>query len=75
MSRISPVEFDHDDIASTGHWLSHLCVSDIDECEEELDTCDVNAICSNTPGSFACNCKRGYLGNGFKCEGKGSIEI
>ena len=39
-----------------------FCV-DIDEC----GSCDKNADCENTVGSFICSCKSGYLGNGFLC--------
>ena len=40
---------------------------DIDECVE-THTCDDNAICTNSPGSFECHCKRGYEGDGLNCE-------
>ena len=32
-------------------------------------TCDVNAYCSNTEGSYHCSCNRGYSGNGTSCTG------
>jgi len=43
------------------------CV-DIDECENEADNCHVNANCTNTIGSFTCQCKEGYMGNGITCD-------
>lgn len=39
---------------------------DIDECDKvngPNGRCGANAICKNTPGSFACECPRGYTGN------------
>jgi len=33
---------------------------DIDECATGTDNCDLLATCSNTPGSFTCNCPDGY---------------
>jgi len=41
---------------------------DIDECIEELHSCD-NGNCSNTEGSFICNCFSGFRENGILCEG------
>ena len=41
---------------------------DINECE--LFPCHLNGICNNTDGSFNCVCKQGFLGDGFKCDGK-----
>eukprot|EP00961_Rhodomonas_salina_P201748 2721481-Rhodomonas_salina.1 len=29
--------------------------------------CGANAVCVDTPGSFACNCRRGYIGDGRRC--------
>ena len=29
--------------------------------------CHVDAICTNTPGSYECHCKPGYVGNGTEC--------
>ena len=40
---------------------------DIDECSDSSIKCDINAECVNTPGSFSCNCKSGFYGDGFFC--------
>ena len=40
---------------------------DIDECQGS--PCDTNGKCSNSPGSFVCECKIGYAGDGFICTG------
>ena len=42
-----------------------LC-SDIDECSGE-NHCDENASCNNTFGSYTCDCKSGYSGDGWNC--------
>ncbi|XP_076437197.1 uncharacterized protein LOC143276534 [Babylonia areolata] len=39
------------------------CV-DVNECEEEMDDCDVKARCINTDGSYRCRCHKGYRGTG-----------
>jgi len=46
---------------------------DINECSTNNGGCDVQAICTNTPGSFSCSCKSGYYGNGFDCLGTSSF--
>jgi len=49
----------------------HFSLSaDLDECAENAGSCDINADCFNTPGSFCCVCMDGYNGNGFNCTGK-----
>ena len=47
--------------------LSH---ADIDECSTNSHSCDANAVCNNTVGSYACACKAGYTGDGRTCTGK-----
>lgn len=33
-----------------------------------LNRCHKNARCINTHGSYKCECRRGFAGNGFDCE-------
>jgi len=40
---------------------------DINECLTNNGGCDVNANCTNTPGSHTCACKLGFNGNGIHC--------
>ena len=47
----------------------YFCPLDIDECATRADNCDTNAICTNSPGSFACTCNHGYTGDGVTCMG------
>ena len=41
--------------------------NDVDECSLDSPKCDKNAICSNTVGSFKCECSTNYFGNGLYC--------
>ena len=43
---------------------------DVEECQDEIHNCDVNALCKNTDGSFKCTCLQGYSGDGVNCFGK-----
>eukprot|EP00484_Ammonia_sp_Unknown_P005134 CAMPEP_0197075808 /NCGR_PEP_ID=MMETSP1384-20130603/211795_1 /TAXON_ID=29189 /ORGANISM="Ammonia sp." /LENGTH=610 /DNA_ID=CAMNT_0042514657 /DNA_START=150 /DNA_END=1982 /DNA_ORIENTATION=- len=40
---------------------------DVDECELETHSCDENADCTNTDGSYTCECNDGYGGDGYTC--------
>jgi uncharacterized repeat protein (TIGR01451 family) len=40
---------------------------EVDECAEGTDNCDANASCTNTPGSFTCECNPGFTGDGVTC--------
>ncbi len=54
------------DCKDTG-FTGDRCEVDIDECINNTDNCDENAICSNTQGAFTCSCKEGYYGDGINC--------
>lgn len=47
------------------------CLADVDECQ--LSRCHPDAVCYNTPGSFTCQCKPGYQGDGFHCVPGGKV--
>ena len=44
-----------------------LLVSDDDECLAGTHQCDETANCTNTNGSYTCECDIGYTGNGYIC--------
>ena len=41
----------------------------VDECAQQ-SSCDPNATCTNTSGSYTCVCNEGYTGDGMTCTGK-----
>jgi hypothetical protein len=43
------------------------CV-DVDECGRGLDECAATATCSNSIGSYECECSCGYRGDGRTCD-------
>ena len=43
---------------------------DLDECMGDGNNCNPNADCINTVGSYLCQCRVGYEGDGFTCNGK-----
>ena len=48
--------------------IIHL-FSDIDECKIKKP-CAIHAKCKNTPGSYKCECKKGFQSDGVICTGK-----
>ncbi len=53
-------------IGFTGSEDGSGCV-DLDECVTDNGGCDSNAICTNTIGDRACECKQGFTGDGLSC--------
>ncbi|XP_022795527.1 pro-epidermal growth factor-like [Stylophora pistillata] len=51
----------------TAGFKGQTCDEDINECVTEEQRCSVDAVCSNTKGSYNCSCKPGFLGNGSSC--------
>ena len=41
--------------------------ADIDECAIDTHSCNGNAVCTNTEGSFTCACYPGFTGDGYLC--------
>ena len=60
----------HYKLEVTGHNYSLCLTLDTNECEDSLDTCDQDATCANTDGSFRCMCNLGFTGTGMNCTGK-----
>jgi len=54
--------------ADTGY-AGTTCQKDVDECAAGgANNCDANAACMNDPGTFTCQCKDPYVGNGTSCK-------
>ena len=51
-----------------GTFTELLClITDINECDKHMHSCDSNATCNKTNGSFTCSCNEGYSGDRMKC--------
>ena len=48
---------------------------DIDECAISAHNCHGVAHCFNNPGSFSCECRKNYIGDGVSCEPVGKINV
>ena len=46
---------------------------DIDECKLGSATCSADGSCTNTVGSYSCQCNKGFSGDGKTCIGTFSI--
>ena len=49
--------------------LFSCLLPDVDDCSDSTHNCDTHATCSNTIGSFTCQCNTGYEGDGAVCSG------
>ena len=47
--------------------LSPLHFTDVNECDTGVATCHINATCTNSEGSYDCECMQGFIGDGFNC--------
>ena len=61
---------DQEFVSSLNKRASSFFSPDIDKCSTNSHSCDVNAVCSNTVGSYACACKAGFTGDGSTCTGE-----
>lgn len=51
--------------------MMSLSVPDIDECTTAEHTCAADGgLCTNTDGSYTCECASGYRGDGHTCIGE-----
>lgn len=46
---------------------------DLNECAGPNE-CDLNALCTNTEGSYVCGCGKGFEGDGRNCTGINSCK-
>ncbi len=51
------------------HNCNYFIFIDVNECSLDTNSCDSNADCNNTVGSYSCQCRSGYAGNGKSCLG------
>jgi len=51
-------------------FMSITIVYNTNECDNStFNRCDANATCTKTTGSYVCECKQGFYGNGTECNG------
>ncbi|XP_046398520.1 multiple epidermal growth factor-like domains protein 8 [Ischnura elegans] len=63
-SRVSAGEADgQEPVGEVWQWAYAEC-PDVDECALGRHQCNAKAECHNTHGSYVCQCKRGYIGDG-----------
>ena len=56
-------------LQSVLHFSTPVFVSDIDDCSGDHE-CHANALCTDTGGSYICECKVGFEGDGRNCTGE-----
>jgi len=55
-------------IITSMRYTLYIFSPDINECMD-AHKCHERAICTNTPGSYQCNCSLGFHGDGTTCAG------
>ena len=50
-------------------YTGDLCEFDIDECEQNPNTCSDRQQCVNTAGSYICECRQGFVLENVECIG------
>ena len=75
-NQLTLLKFDGTSSPHRIHWgklpkltMSLFAVPDINECTTNTHNCHDNANCTNTNGSFACECWNGFTGDGKNCTG------
>ena len=63
------VRTDNNFLLADIHCITVHAHVDVHECIVGSDNCSSNAICTNTNGSYVCQCQSGYSGNGVTCNG------
>ena len=48
---------------------------DVDECKDGSNACHINSNCNDTVGSYTCECRIGYSGDGYTCRGKDILNL
>ena len=63
--KIQLQRYDKESIHGKYYYRVILFYIDIDECETKSNNCHPNAKCINNEGSFTCQCKPNYDGDGI----------
>ena len=54
---------------------AYFVLKDNDECASGTHSCHGNANCTNTAGSYMCECQSSYVGDGGSCIPTGKMEF
>ena len=61
--------------ATPNEAIRTMYILDVDECTKNTHGCSEKANCTNTPGSYNCECQVGYKGDAHNCSGIDVINI
>jgi hypothetical protein len=54
-------------VCNSGYWGSGRWCGNINECIEGTHSCNANANCVDTDGSYLCECRLDFTGDGWTC--------